>query len=89
MIDATTFKRPHLLTQHSPAIYRIRVRGSLEPCETEHLHGLTISRVNHAGGPGETTLHGKFVDQAALLGVLNHLLGLDVTLLSVEHVATE
>ena len=88
MIDVTELKKPRL-ELHRPATYRIRVCGPLEACGAEPLHGLTISREDRAGGQGVTTLHGELADQAALLGVLNHLLGLDVTLLSVEHVPAQ
>jgi hypothetical protein len=88
MIDVTELKGTRL-TLYGPAIYRIRVRGPLEASESEYLRGLAISREDHAGSQGVTTLQGEFADQAALLGVLNHLLSLEVTLVSVEYLATE
>jgi hypothetical protein len=88
MIDVTELKRGRL-TLHSPAIYRICVRGPLETSGSEHLRGLSISTENHAEKPAVTTLHGEFAGQAALLRVLSYLLGLNITLLSVEYRATE
>jgi hypothetical protein len=88
MIDVTEHKKIRL-ELHSPATYRIRVRGPLETRVSEHLCGLAISREDQAGDQGVTTLHGEFADQAALLSALNHLLGLDVTLLSVEYLPAQ
>ena len=88
MILATELQRPRL-TLHGPAVYRIRILGPLETDESKHLDGLIISTENRAGGPEVTTLYGEFADQAALLNVLDHLLGLKVTLLSVEYLASE
>ena len=88
MIHATELQRPRL-TLHGPAVYRIHILGPLETDEPEHLDGLIISKENRSGGPEVTRLYGEFADQAALLQVLNHLLGLEVTLLSVEYLASE
>lgn len=88
MIDVTELKKPRL-ELHSPATYRICVRGMLDARDAQHLHGLTISRADHAGGQGVTMLYGEFADQAALLSVLNHVLGLEVTLLTVEYLPAE
>jgi hypothetical protein len=88
MIDVTELKKLRLAL-HRPATYHIRVCGPLETREAEPLHGLTISREDLARRPEVTTLHGELADQAALLRVLNHLLGLDVTLLSVEYLPEE
>jgi hypothetical protein len=88
MTDVTELKRPRL-NLYSPAAYRVCVRGSLEASGAEQLSGLTISREDHAGNHGVTTLHSEFADQASLLRVLNHLLSLEVTLVSVEYLPAE
>jgi haloalkane dehalogenase len=56
----------------------VRIKGSLKPEWSDWLEGLTVS--NQANG--ETVLNGALPDQAALLGLLNRIHGLNLTLLS-------
>jgi hypothetical protein len=71
---------------HTPATYRIRVKGHLEESWPDRLGGMTIEVTEQAEGVREITLVGWLADQAALFGVLNTLYGLHLPLLSVEYV---
>ena len=59
--------------------YEIRIEGHLTERWSAWFEGLTI----HNNSRGETLLSGTFVDQAALIGVLNKIHGLNLTLISV------
>lgn len=65
-----------------PAIYRIRIKGHLEPRWSAWFEGLTITREPH----GETLLTGPVVDQAALHGMLTRVRDLGLPLISVTRV---
>lgn len=69
-----------------PAVYSIRVIGSLDKCWSTRLSGLNILSYNTAQTYGieMTTLIGELIDQASLLGVLNALYNLRLTIWSVE-----
>ncbi len=67
----------------TPTIYQITVNGRLAPDWAEYLGGLTIT-TNESGSQTTTTICGEFMDQAALMGVLNNLYNLSFIILSVE-----
>jgi hypothetical protein len=56
----------------------IRIKGTLKQDWSDWLEGLIVS--NQANG--ETVLNGQISDQAALLGLLNRIHGLNLQLLS-------
>ena len=56
----------------------IRIKGTLKQDWSDWLEGLIVS--NQANG--ETVLNGQVPDQAALLGLLNRIHGLNLELLS-------
>ena len=60
--------------------FEIRVRGYLHSHWSEWLEGLEVKLLEN----GEMILFGPIVDQAALLGVLNKLSYLNLSLLSVN-----
>jgi hypothetical protein len=62
--------------------FEIRIRGHLDRKWSDWLEGLEVELLEN----GETVLSGTLVDQAALMGVLNKLNGLNLTLLSVSQV---
>ena len=62
--------------------FEIRVKGQLDSKWSDWLEGLEIKLV----GDGETILSGHIEDQAALMGILNRLNRLNLTLLSVSEV---
>ena len=61
-------------------VYRIRVKGQLDPSWSDWLGGFTIL----PQGDDSTLLVGPIVDQAALQGILNKLYGMNLNLLSLE-----
>jgi len=67
-----------------PATYRIRVVGVLDKGWSERLAGMNIKTVKEDNLSPVTTLEGQLKDQAELLGVLNALYNLGITLKYVE-----
>ncbi len=59
--------------------FEIRIKGHLDSQWSDWLEGLEVQLLEN----GETVLSGTLVDQAALMGVLNKLNGLNLSLLSV------
>ena len=84
---ATQDGEPHTFPSNSGAeIFAIRVKGQLNSHWSEWLDGLEVKLSDN----GEMILLGPIVDQAALMGVLNKLNGLNLALLSVNKIiATE
>lgn len=66
------------------ATYRIRIQGRLEPLRAARLGDMTPVVHERSGATAVTELTGWLADQAALMGVLEQLYTLGVTLLSVE-----
>jgi hypothetical protein len=62
--------------------FQIHVRGHLDSKWSDWLEGLEVKLLDN----GEMFLSGTIVDQAALMGVLNKLNRLNLTLLSVSQV---
>lgn len=62
--------------------FEIRVRGQLDESWSDWLGGLEVKLLDN----GEMDLFGYIGDQAAMMGVLNKLYGLNLTLLSVSEV---
>jgi hypothetical protein len=63
-------------------LYEIRVRGQLTGDWSDWLDGLEMT----PSAGGNTVLSGTIVDQAALMGILNKLNRLNVTLLALSQV---
>jgi len=77
------------LTAHptgEPPTYRIRVQGRLGPEWCDRLGGLKVTVEQGACGAPFTELTGQLTDEAALMGVLEHLYNLGLPLLGVERV---
>jgi hypothetical protein len=66
-----------------PATYQIKVQGRIDPTWFDIMEGMTISVSKGDGCPTVTTLDGEFLDQAALLGLLNWLYELHLPFISV------
>jgi hypothetical protein len=64
-------------------IYVIRVESHLDARHLRLYEGMTVTHL----GSGETRITGPVVDQAALLGLLNHLRDLGVTLIAANRVS--
>jgi hypothetical protein len=62
--------------------FEIRVRGHLDTSWSDWLDGMEVELLEN----GEMILSGRIRDQAALMGLLNRLYGLNLTLLSVSEV---
>jgi hypothetical protein len=62
--------------------FEIHVRGQLDESWSDWLEGLEVKLLDN----GEMILSGYIGDQAALMGVLNKLYGLNLTLLSVNEI---
>ena len=61
------------LKLHTPARYRIRVKGYLDSSWSDRLGGMSITTTVEADEAPVATLVGRLADQAALMGVLNTL----------------
>jgi len=72
------------LNPDAPAHYCICAQGPLDDRWLEMLSGVWVIQDNDERDPQVTTLVGSVAEQAALLGVLNHLCDLGIPLLSVE-----
>jgi len=66
-----------------PAIYRIVVKGRLDPRWRQRLGGMEIE-VHDSPGDTRTHLEGPIRDRAELSGILNTLCDLHLTLIRVE-----
>ncbi len=62
--------------------FEIQVRGQLDESWSDWLEGLEVKLADN----GEMILSGYIGDQAALMGTLNKLYGLNLTLLSVSKI---
>jgi hypothetical protein len=62
--------------------YEIRVKGQLDESWSDWLEGLEVMLLEN----GEMILSGHIGDQAALMGTLNKLYGLNLTLLSLSKI---
>jgi hypothetical protein len=74
-----------LSTRGQTGFYEIHVKGQLDESWSEWLEGLEVKLLDN----GEMILAGHIRDQAALMGILNKLYGLNLTLLSVSEVEQE
>jgi hypothetical protein len=72
------------LTPGEPASYRIAVEGSLDESWSGRLGGMQITSTTQEDQKPVTILSGQVCDQAALMGVLNGLYQLHMTILSVS-----
>jgi len=64
-------------------IYEIHLKGHLDESWSEWLEGLEVELLEN----GEMILRGLIADQAALMGILTKLYGLNLALLSVKNVS--
>jgi hypothetical protein len=75
------------ITFDGPATYRIIVKGRIDRLWCEDLGGMDIHIENYENEPTITTLTGEVRDQAELIGIMDSLYELHMTVLSVEHTA--
>jgi hypothetical protein len=69
-----------------PAIYQIRVQGRIDPTSSIILGGMKICPATVGEDSPITTLEGEVRDQAALVGGLNSLYGMHLTLISINRI---
>ncbi len=74
--------REPLASACGAGFFEIHVRGHLSPAWSDWLEGMEVELLDN----GEMILTGAIIDQAALMGVLNKLYRLNLTLLSVNEV---
>jgi hypothetical protein len=71
-----------LFTNSQGGLFEIRVKGHLDETWSDWVEGLEVKLFDN----GEMILYGPIGDQAALMGILNRLYGLNLILLSVREV---
>lgn len=69
-------------TDSQTNFYEIRVKGQLDESWSDWLEGLDVKLLDN----GEMILSGHIRDQAALMGAINKLYGLNLTLLSLSKI---
>jgi hypothetical protein len=72
-----------LSTSQKGGLFEIRVKGHLDESWSDWLEGLEVKLLEN----DEMILRGRLSDQAALMGVLNRLYGLNLALLSLNEIA--
>ena len=75
-------KQEEFPTSAHGSLFEIHVKGQLDDSWSDWLEGLEVKLLEN----GEMILSGHIGDQAALMGVLNKLYGLNLTLLSVNQI---
>jgi hypothetical protein len=70
------------VTGTQTGFYEIKVKGQLDGSWSDWLEGLQVILLDNE----EMLLKGCICDQAALLGILNKIYGLNLTLLSVSQI---
>ncbi len=81
-VETSTQKKSSQYQGPQGGFFEIRVRGQLDESWSDWLEGLEVKLLDN----GEMTLSGYIGDQAALIGALNKLYGLNQTLISVSKV---
>ena len=77
------------LAVHQPAYYRIQVQGALDESYCDLSGGMKVRVEYELKEHPVTTLAGHLLDQAALMGLLNHLYDRRLPLLLVEYIPEE
>jgi hypothetical protein len=81
-VETNTQKESMISTAAQGEFFEIHIVGHLDDSWTDWLEGLEVTLLDN----GEMILSGYIGDQAALMGTLNKLYGLNLTLLSVSKV---
>ena len=80
--DENKLNKSILATGAQTDLYEIRVKGQLDQSWSDWLEGLEVKLLDN----GEMILSGYIGDQAALMGTLNKIYGLNLTLLSLNKI---
>jgi hypothetical protein len=70
-----------------PATYRIEVLGGIPATWSDRLEGMAVTESSGQAGSLVTTLEGELADQVALVSVVNTLVGLHLSVVSVERLS--
>ena len=81
-VETNTHKESSQYTNPQGEFFEIQVRGQLDESWSDWLEGLEVKLLDN----GEMILSGYIGDQAALMGTLNKLYGLNLILLSVSKI---
>ena len=76
------------INMFDPAVFSVRINGKLGESWSEYFGAQSMSVEEDEAGLSSTILISEPVDQAALIGMINHLNGLGLPLVSVECVQT-
>jgi hypothetical protein len=79
---------PGKLNMYAPAVFVIRIQGEIGEDRAEYFGARTICAERGVAGFPVTVLTTEPIDQAGLVGLINHVNMLGLPLLSVECVAT-
>lgn len=71
-----------------PAVFSIRIEGQLSEGWSEYFGAQSVSVEVDEAGLRSTTLISEPVDQSALIGIINHLNSLGLSVISVECLQT-
>ncbi len=82
-MNTTTIK------MYRAADYCITVSGAISKDWFDYHGDMIVEEVNAGKKRPLTTLTGQVTDQAALMGILNHLYDLQLPIVSVEHLIAE
>lgn len=77
-------QRRQRINMFDPAVFSIRINGKLSESWSEYFGAQSISGQVDEAGLSSTTLISEPVDQATLIGMIVHLNGLGLPLVSVE-----
>ena len=88
-VEKAKTKIKNLLTMHGPAVYRIHVRGRVDPRQSDRLAGMQLTEISGSNGTPETILVGRLQDQAALSGLLESLYEMHLPVLSADCMGAE
>jgi hypothetical protein len=77
-------KNGKIISMGTPATYRIRVQGFLVHGWIDRLNGMRVITVSTREEEPTTTLEGGVKDQAELIGLMNTLYELHMSILSVD-----
>ena len=77
-------QRRQRINMFDPAVFSIRINGKLSESWLEYFGAQSLSVEVDEAGLSSTTLISEPVDQAALVGMINHLNGLGLAVVSVE-----
>jgi hypothetical protein len=72
------------LNMYEPAVFRICIQGELEESWSEYFGAQAVSVETDEAGNAMTIFITEPMDQGALVGLVNHLNGLGIPLISIE-----